>query len=127
MYCTNCGNEIHEHAKFCPECGAPQLRANHDTNNRNNNEDYNDNTNYYNTENYFNDEKESEEMSTYSTLCILGLIFSCIALFIDFLGLISILGVIFSVIGLIGTYQRKEQGVVLAIIGLVIGVVACIF
>jgi uncharacterized membrane protein YvbJ len=24
MHCTNCGTEIHEGSKFCPECGAPQ-------------------------------------------------------------------------------------------------------
>ncbi|MBQ9735379.1 MAG: zinc ribbon domain-containing protein [Clostridia bacterium] len=26
-FCTNCGNELKENEKFCPECGAEQVKT----------------------------------------------------------------------------------------------------
>ena len=52
MYCSNCGNQISDDSKFCPECGAAQTLGGstntnggyyYDTNNNYNNMNYNNN------------------------------------------------------------------------------------
>ncbi len=38
-YCTECGNELHEGAKFCPKCGHPTSLENNFKQNTNNKKD----------------------------------------------------------------------------------------
>ena len=57
----------------------------------------------------------------YNTMCILGLVISCISLFLNFWGLVGIVGVIISIVGILQIQQKHENGKILAIIGIIIG------
>jgi len=59
-----------------------------------------------------------------NTLAITGFALGIVSIFIGgFIGIIPILSLIFSAIGLYQTRKRKESGVVLAIIGLILGII----
>ncbi|MGM9900026.1 MAG: zinc-ribbon domain-containing protein [Bacilli bacterium] len=112
MFCTNCGKEISENDTFCPNCGAKQLTAQYD----------------YNPNGYVNKNVQpSVQKESYNTMCIVGLVISCISLFINFWGLVGIAGTIVSAIGLSSCCKKRERGKTLAIIGIVIGVVSIIY
>lgn len=107
MFCTNCGKEISENDTFCPNCGAKQQTAQYD----------------YNPDGYVNKNVQpSVQKESYNTMCIVGLVISCISLFINFWGLVGIAGTIVSIIGLSSCWKKRERGNTLAIIGIVIGV-----
>lgn len=57
----------------------------------------------------------------YNTMCILGMVISCISLFLNFWGIAGIDGVIISVVGIMQTQRKQENGKILAIIGIIIG------
>ena len=108
MFCANCGKEIQEGAVFCPECGAPQQGATPPVTN---------------ASGHSNPTSQPVVQKVpYNTLCIIGLVISCISLLLNFWGLVGIAGTIVSVIGLSSCKQKNENGKALAIIGIIIGV-----
>ncbi len=109
MFCSNCGKEIQEGSTFCSECGATQQGTTPPS--------------VSNVESYDNQTNQSAvQKAPYNTMCIIGLVISGISLFLDFWGLVGIAGTIVSVLGLISCKQKNENGRVLAIIGIIIGV-----
>lgn len=77
----------------------------------------NNSTNHYST----------VRKAQYNIMCIVGLVVSCISLLLNFWGLVGIAGTIISVIGLTNCTRRNENGKILAIIGIVIGVFSIIY
>lgn len=109
MFCCKCGKEINGEAAYCPQCGASQSLV---------------------TPPPVVDEKKESgignsatvQNAPYNTMCIIGLVVSGISLLLNFWGLVGIAGTVLSVLGLSSCKQKKENGKILAIIGIVIGV-----
>jgi len=108
MFCTCCGKEIKEGSVFCPNCGASQQGAT---------------TPITSAGGYSNPTiQPTVQKAAYNTMCIVGLVISCISLLLNFWGLVGIAGTIVSVVGLSSCNQKNENGKALAIIGIIIGV-----
>lgn len=109
MFCIKCGKEIANGASFCPICGASQNTTAPSSIANNNN--YSAPTN-----------NVPVKKARYNTMCILGLVISCISLVLNFWGLVGIAGTVLSTIGLTTYKDRNENGKAQAIIGLCIGI-----
>lgn len=113
MYCQKCGKEIPNDAAFCVECGAPINQAE--------------------AMKYVQAGKTAQENNLivktvpYNEMCIIGLVVSVISLFVDFWGLVSTVGIVLSVVGLIQCKKKQENGKILAILGIVLGVLEALY
>lgn len=67
--------------------------------------------------------EEQKTKTKNNILAIIGFILGIVSIPFGFIGLIPILAIIFSLIGLRQIRERKEGGEILAIIGLVLGVI----
>lgn len=115
MFCVKCGKQIADGSKFCPECGAVQP------------DDSAKSTAYSSGPINTTDRYSTVRKAQYNIMCIVGLVVSCISLLINFWGLVGIAGTVISVIGLITCTRRNENGKILAIIGIIIGVISIIY
>lgn len=145
MICRKCGNNIPDSSAFCPACGAPQQGRtpppgcnNRGSNNTGySNTGYNStgysNTQYNNTNTGYNNtaynagysaQTSAQKTSSYNTLCIVGLVISCLSLWYNVFGIVGLAGTIVSAVGLYKCKQNNEKGNILAIIGIVIGAIS---
>ena len=108
MYCKNCGHQIDDGSKYCPECGASQ------------NTSFSSDYQYSGTPDYKNEAR-------YNSVCIIGLVISAGSLFINMFGLLAVAGIIVSIAGLKSCKSRGEKGKVFAVIGIVIGIVSLLY
>ncbi len=95
-YCIYCGEEIPEGAKYCNKCGKP----------------------IYSDDNV---EHDSNKEKT-NGFAIAGFVIALVSLFIDLLGINSILAIVLSSIGLGKTKDEREKGKKLAIAGLILAI-----
>lgn len=105
MFCAECGKEISEGLKFCPNCGRQVTKA----------------SGY--------DMQAHSPMQTvpYNTMSIVGMVVSCISILINFWGLVGMAGLVLSIIGLQQVKQRHENGKGLAVAGIIIGSISIIY
>lgn len=108
MYCKNCGHQIDDNCKYCPDCGAPQPTS------------FSSDYQYTNPEEIKNDHG-------YNSVCIIGFVISCVSLFFNLFGLLAIAGIIVSIAGLKSCKNREEKGKVFAVIGIILGMVSLIY
>ncbi len=113
MYCRICGKETTDGAVFCKDCGAGRLEPS--------SQPISNDTNPHISVNQAPNEKVS-----YNTMCVLGFTLSGISLIFDFQGLLSIAGIVLSVLGLINYKRKNEKGKTFAIFGIIIGVASLI-
>ena len=94
MFCSFCGKEVDNNANYCNNCG-----------NKLNNSNQPIRQSYSNTKN---------------SLCHTGFILSIIGCFFNLLGLISLAGLILSILGLSQVNKTNEDGKGFAIAGIVV-------
>lgn len=111
MFCVKCGKEIGDEASFCPDCGSSQQRTVPHYS--------------YDTEADFNHMKAGN--TPYNSMCIAGFIVSCVSILINFFGIVGIVGTVLSAVGLVDCQKKNENGKVLAIIGIAVGIVSIVF
>lgn len=63
----------------------------------------------------------------YNTMCILGIVVSCISLLLNPYGLVGIAGTVLSVLGLIECKKKNENGKALAICGILLGISSILY
>lgn len=108
MFCNNCGKEINETMKFCPDCGTAQTSV------------PNDEWTYHKRTG-----GKRTQRGNYNVMSIAGLVVSCVALLLfDLYGLTGLAGTILSIIGLVNCKRNDEDGKAFAIIGIVLGGIA---
>ena len=114
MFCTNCGKEIPDDSAFCPECGSAQPGTTPPP--------------VSNANGYVKPAGQPVvQKAPYNTICIVGLVLSCISLVLNFWGIVGIAATVVSVIGLINCKQKNENGKGLAVIGIIIGSLSIIY
>ncbi len=106
MFCKNCGKEIPDTAKYCPECGANQIEDTIVSNTSN--------TTLNNSESSLNPER--------SNFALLGFILGIISVFIGFKGILPIAAIILSIIGINECDKEHRPGKNFAIWGIVFAV-----
>lgn len=108
MYCKNCGHQIDDGSKYCPECGASQNTS-------------------FSSDYEYSGTQEFKHEAGYNSVCIIGLVISIASLFINMFGLLAIAGIIVSIAGMKSCKSRGEKGKVFAVIGLVLGIVSLLY
>ena len=96
MICKNCGKEISDNAKFCPECGEKMNAAN-----------------------YKNIIEEINEAKM-NPFCIAGVILAALMFFFNYQGLVGYAAVIVSAIGFWQAKENSQKGLMLAVVSMVI-------
>ena len=106
MFCSHCGKEIPDSARFCPECSAevsasqtpaPAENPVHATQPKQN------------------------------TLCLIGFVIALISLLLNFWGIVGIAATIISVLGLQQAKSSGQKGAGIAITGICIGVFSILY
>lgn len=119
MYCIKCGSQLSDEAKFCTNCGA------------NINNESPENTYYQSSSNENNKNTDGERTlitkAPTNLFCILGICISVISFFINLWGLVAIVGVVLSIIGLQQIKTTQENGRELAISGIIGGGINIIY
>lgn len=110
MFCKQCGIELKEGASFCSECGAAAASGT---------------TGAANVQ-LLNGEPQDTN-APYNLMCILGVVISGVSLLINFAGIVGLVGLVLSIIGLLQVRTKNEKGKVLAIIGIVIGAFSVVY
>lgn len=102
MYCKNCGKEIDDGVKFCPECGTKLFSDD-------------------SIENKIDKLESKGPEKQLNTMCLAGVIVSGVSLFLNFYGTVGLAGLIISYMGYKAVKTSGEKGRELSIIGMVIG------
>ncbi len=97
-YCPNCGKEVNENAVICVNCGVSLNGKNNVVNGNKNN-----------------------------SLAVAGFVTSIVSLIINLWGIVGLLALILSVIGLVQISNNKEKGKGLAIAGIIIGAFSIVY
>lgn len=93
--CTDCEKEFSDKAKACPNCGCPRS----------------------------DDMEKVEVYENPHPIAITGFVLGLVSLFIEPLwGFMGVAAIIFSIIGTVITFKKNKKGKVLAILGIVFGV-----
>lgn len=94
MYCKNCGKEVN--GNFCPNCG-----------------------NSINIEQ--NQPQQPINQQKTNIMAIVGFVIGCVSIFLNFWGIVGIVSLVFSIIGLVQINNDNGKGKGFAIAGIVIG------
>lgn len=96
MYCVKCGTELPNNIAFCPNCGTHM-------------------------------QVKIETKPKINVISIIGLAisaFSLLLILIPIYGVVSGSGILLSIIGLIQIIKNKERGYVIAILGIIFGIIS---
>lgn len=93
-YCSNCGKEVN--GNFCPNCG-----------------------NSINIEQ--SQPQQQITVQKNNTMAIVGFVVGCVSIFLNFWGIVGIISLVFSVVGLVQIGNGNGKGKGFAIAGIAIG------
>lgn len=103
-YCSNCGKEVT--GAFCSNCGSEvkeeQLQIPHQQ------------------------QKQSEEAKI-NIMALVGFVIACVSVLINFWGIVGIVALVFSVVGLVQIYNGNGKGKGFSIAGIVIGGISVLY
>lgn len=139
MFCKNCGKEIEEDVKFCPECGTNQSKSGSlniqedkefDTNGSEKplNDANSAQTNKENIEDKQDDtiKRASDEIGKINPLCITSLVLTVLMFFFRYT-VICYAALLFAILGFRAVKKNGERGLMLAIVCMAVsGVISLI-
>ena len=104
MFCKNCGKEINDNANFCPSCGEKVDMS------------------------IYKNIIEDVDESKMNPFCMAGIILAILMFFFNYQGLVGYAAIIVSIIGFWQAKEKKQKGLILAIVAMVIsGVFSLIY
>lgn len=110
MFCNKCGKDITDGATFCDNCG---------------NRLYNEQEQpIQNTTNIYQQEVTKPKLNI---MALVGFILGCVSFLINFWGIVGIVALVFSIVGLIQINNTNEKGKGLAIAGTILGGIGVIY
>jgi len=109
-FCSSCGTQINENAVFCSNCG------NQMTNKQEQNLQINQNM-----------YQQNINKSKINTMALVGFIMGCVSIFLSFWGIVGIVALVFSIIGLNQINGTNENGKGLAITGIIFGIIGVLW
>ena len=139
MFCKNCGKEIDEDAKFCPECGTAQRKTESFKTQKDDVSDTKDTeepakaekstqTNKENTADKQDDtiKRASDEIGKINPLCITSLVLTVLMFFFRYT-IICYAALLFAILGFRAVKKNGERGLMLAIVCMAVsGVISLI-
>jgi len=129
MFCKNCGKEIEEDVKFCPECGTNQSKSGSlniqedkefDTNGSE--KPLNDaNSAQTNKENIEDKQDDSiklaiDEIGKTNTLCVASLVLVILMFFFNYYGVVSYVALILAILGFRAVKRNGERGLMISVV-----------
>lgn len=129
MFCPNCGHQIPDDSVFCPDCGQstqsqspPQSQ-----------ESQSQQPPVYNAEPVQNQSYQYQYSVEYTRdtrpmngLAVAGFVVGIVSCFLNFYGIVGVVALILSALGLSGCSRNNQRGKGLAIAGLVLGIVGTV-
>ena len=139
MFCKNCGKEIDEDARFCPECGTAQRKTESFKTQEDDVSDTKDTeepakvenstqTNKENTADKQDDtiKRASDEIGKINPLCITSLVLTVLMFFFRYT-IICYAALLFAILGFRAVKKNGERGLMLAIVCMAVsGVISLI-
>lgn len=104
MYCTNCGKQIDDGAMFCPECGTRMIQGQEQV---------------HSAEPMYRQQATSN--AKLNIMAIIGFVIACVSLLLNFWGIVGIVALVFSVVGLVQVSGGNGKGKGFAIAGIAVG------
>lgn len=98
MFCKNCGKEIEDGIKFCPECGASQ------------------NTIFTNKNLDTEENRNPNSVGKINSLCIAGVVVTVLSFCFDYYGIACYTAFILSILGYFQSKKNNQKGTTIAII-----------
>ena len=119
MLCKNCGKEIADGVKFCPECGVTQTV--NDTTGGQGNISMDDTANKIVN-------AVSGGIEKINPLCIAGLVLTILMFFFNYCGLVGFAAIILSLLGYKAAKKNGQKGTMIAIVCMAVaGITSLIF
>lgn len=119
--CSECGKEISDKAQSCPKCGNPISQVSKSrTCPKCGGSISNTATKCVHCYSQLDESTIIKPNNRTNALAVTGFLFGIISLFINLLGIISILGLVFSGVGLTQVNNRNEKGTGFAVIGFLV-------
>lgn len=119
MFCKNCGKEIADGVKFCPECGVTQTV--NDTTSGQGNISMDDTANKIVN-------AVSGGIEKINPLCIAGLVLTILMFFFNYCGLVGFAAIILSLLGYKAAKKNGQKGTMIAIVCMAVaGITSLIF
>ena len=119
MFCKNCGKEIADGVKFCPECGVTQMV--NDTTSGQGNISMDDTANKIVN-------AVSGGIEKINPLCIAGLVLTILMFFFNYCGLVGFAAIILSLLGYKAAKKNGQKGTMIAIVCMAVaGITSLIF
>ena len=103
MVCKKCGMEATPDAAFCNYCGCKLDHPQQST------------------------AQQAESKQKSNIMAIVGFILGCVSLLINFWGIVGIVALIFSIVGIVQINNSGEKGKGFAICGIILGVLGVIW
>lgn len=110
MYCLNCGKQIHDNAVFCPECGTRSMQGQEQV---------------HSAEPIYRQQVTSN--AKVNIMAIIGFVVACVSILINFAGIVGIVALVFSVVGLVQINGGNGKGKGFAIAGIAIGAFSVLY
>lgn len=119
MFCKNCGKEIADGVKFCPECGV--IQTVNDTASGQGNISMDDTANKIVN-------AVSGGIEKINPLCIAGLVLTILMFFFNYCGLVGFAAIILSLLGYKAAKKNGQKGTMIAIVCMAVaGITSLIF
>ena len=109
-YCSKCGKELEDNAAFRPACGTKTTQEQEQA---------------HSTEPMYSQQTTSN--AKLNIMAIIGFVIACVSLLLNFLGIVGIVALVFSVVGLVQINGGNGKGKGFAIAGTVIGGLSVVY
>ena len=110
MFCSKCGKDMPNGATFCDNCGNSLQGEQKQP--------------VQNTTNTYNKEVAEPKLNI---MAIVGFILGCVSLLINFAGIVGMVALVFSIVGLTQINNNGGKGKGFAIVGIILGAVGVIW
>lgn len=117
MFCPKCGKQVKIGTKFCPQCGSELITSQQESD-----------AAPISKSAPIHQTKIQEAQNAKTPLdrfALLGFVFGCISWILNFWGIVGIIAVAFSAVGL--SHHIKGTGKVIAIVGMISGIINIFF
>ena len=131
MFCPNCGHQIPDDSLFCPDCGqsiqtenqSAQPNAGQGQQPPVYDADPAQNQGYQ----YQYSVQYTKDTRPMNGMCIAGFVVGIVSMFLNFYGIVGIVALILSAVGLSACTKKNQRGKGFAVAGLVLGIVGVVF
>lgn len=122
-FCSNCGSQIGDESKFCPNCGKTL-----DAQNAGQQQTQTTQTSQPNyQQGYQPNYQQTQTKPKLNIMALVGFILGCVSILINFWGIVGIIALVFSIVGYTQIKNTGNGGKGLAITGIILGAIGVVW